>query len=249
MGRKSAKLQVIQAQEDDVFLPRRASKQKYPQPVKQDSIWFKHNLPPLTYGQQFYLESLKEYQATLGAGPAGTGKTMIATRVALEMLANNLVSRIVVTKPIIEAGEEEIGFLPGDQNDKILPHFTSILDHFEDHVGPTVLKRLLDSGKIIFLPTAFARGRDIKHSFMLIDEAQNLTKKGIKLMLTRISEGTVIALNGDTDQIDLKDPNDSGYSWAIDRLRGIDPNISVVELGDDDIKRHPLVKVIAKALR
>lgn len=249
MGRKSAKLQVIEANDEDIVLPRRASKQKYPQPIKQEGIWFKHKLPQLTYGQEYYLNSLHENQITLGAGPAGTGKTMIATRVALEMLASNQVSRIVVTKPIIEAGDEEIGFLPGDQNDKIMPHFLNVLEHFEDHVGPTILKRLLDSGKIVFLPTAFARGRDIKHSFMLIDEAQNLTKKGIKTMMTRISEGSVLAINGDTDQIDLKDPSLSGYAWAMERLVGKDPAIGIVELSEADIKRHPLVQTIVRALR
>lgn len=248
MGRKQSNLAIV-GREDDFSLPRKASRQKYPQPEKTGSIWFKHKLIPRTYNQEFYLQNLQENKMTLCAGPAGTGKTMIVTRVALEMLANNQVSKIVVTKPIIEAGDEELGFLPGTQNDKILPHFQSILDQFEEHVGPTILKRLLDSEKIVFLPTAFARGRDIKHAFILIDEAQNLTRKGIKTMMTRISEGSVMALNGDSDQIDLKRTSDSGFEWAIDRLSGRDSDIGIVRMNEDDIQRHRLVQVICKALR
>jgi phosphate starvation-inducible PhoH-like protein len=248
MGRKMPKLEIVK-QDDEFALPRKAARQKYPQPEKTGTIWFKHKLIPRTYNQEFYLQNLQENQITMCAGPAGTGKTMIVTRVALEMLASNQVSKIVVTKPILEAGDEELGFLPGSENDKILPHFQSILDQFEEHVGPTILKRLLDSGKITFLPTAFARGRDIKHAFILIDEAQNLTKKGIKTMMTRISEGSVMALNGDSDQIDLKKVSDSGFEWAIDRLVGRDGNLGVCRMTDDDIQRHPLVQLICKALR
>jgi phosphate starvation-inducible PhoH-like protein len=242
-------LEIISS-DDDFALPRKAAKQKYPQPEKTASqIWFKHKLTPRTGNQEYYLQNLRENQLTMCGGPAGTGKTMFVTRVALEMLQANAVGKIVVTKPIIEAGDEELGFLPGDQTDKIMPHFQSILDQFEEHVGPTILKRLLDSGKITFLPTAFARGRDIKHAFILIDEAQNLSKKGIKTMMTRISEGSVMALNGDSDQCDLKDPRMSGFEWAIERLTGRDGNIGVVRMTEDDIQRHPLVAVICKALR
>lgn len=232
-----------------------AQKQKYPQTSKSallhegKFITLKTNVRARTCGQEFYMSALQENTITLATGPAGTGKSWLATYYALSLLLDNLVEKIIVTKPILEAGEEEIGFLPGDVSDKVQPHFESVLDCFEDHIGPTMTKSLLDREKIKFLPTAFCRGRDLKNSFILIDEAQNLTRKGLKLMLTRISDGSKMAINGDADQIDLKNPNDSGLAWAIERLRGRNSAIGVVEMHECDIQRHPLISEILNALR
>lgn len=249
---RNRKMQLVE-DDEELFPPRKKviskSKQKYLQPVKSDNIWFKGKLVPRTYGQEFYLNTLNESDITFCVGPAGCGKTWVATRVALERLADNSVSKIVVTKPILEAGGEKLGFLPGEVEDKITPHFQSVIDCFEDHVGPTVTKKLIDSGKIEFLPTAFCRGRDIKNSFILIDEAQNLTRKGIKLLLTRISDGSCMALNGDTDQCDLPNIADSGLQWAVSALRGKNSRIGIAEMTDSDIQRHPLIQVIVSNLR
>ena len=165
-------------------------RQKYLQEVKKDSVWLKSKFVPKSLGQEFYVTMLNECDITMCFGPAGTGKTWIATRFALEKLISHEVDRIVCTKPIMEAGSEEIGFLPGEVADKILPHFQSILDCFEDHIGPMAVKRLIETEKLQFLPTAYARGRGVKNSYFIIDEAQNLTKKGIKLLMTRIAEGS-----------------------------------------------------------
>lgn len=251
MGQRQFKL-IEDFDQNEISQPKKKiskSRQKYLQPVKADNIWFKGKLVPRTYGQEFYLNTLQESDITFCVGPAGCGKTWVVTRYALEQLADNIVSKIIITKPILEAGEEKIGFLPGEVEDKILPHFQSVLDCIEDHVGPTVTKKLLDSGKIVCLPTAYCRGRDIKNAFILIDEAQNLTKKGIKLMLTRISEGSSMALNGDTDQCDLPNPANSGLQWAVSALRGKHSRIGIAEMTVADIQRHPLIETIVTALR
>lgn len=232
-----------------------AHKQKYSADSKAAQlhegrfIRLKTNVQPRTVGQEFYLNCLNESAITIATGPAGTGKTWLVTHYALSRLLNNEVEKIVVTKPILEAGEEELGFLPGEVNDKVAPHFQSILDCFEDHLGPTMVKTLMEREKIVFLPVAFCRGRDLKNSFILIDEAQNLTRKGFKLMMTRISEGSQMAINGDDDQIDLKDEANSGLAWAVSCLRGKDANIGIVQMHDCDIQRHPLIRTILTNLR
>lgn len=225
---------------------------RYPQKTKTErteKVGLKNRLLPRTSNQEFYLSMLRESTITLCSGPAGCGKTWLVTGVALEKLIKGEVDKIVITKPILEAGEEELGFLPGMVEDKILPHFQSILDCFEDHIGPTMLKRYLDNGTIKFLPVAYARGRDLRDSFILIDEAQNLTRKGIKLMMTRISENSIMAINGDTDQIDLPRESDSGLAWAINALVGKNSEIAVTEMTLRDVQRHPIITTILECLR
>ena len=259
MGRK---VSTLKRTDDDFFYGDSSSKvksirskQRYPDDSKAGQlhegkqISLKTKITPKTYGQEFYMNTLAECTITLATGPAGCGKTWMATHYALSQLLSNKVQTLVVTKPILEAGEEEIGFLPGELEDKVAPHFQSVLDCIEDHIGPTYAKKLLDQGKIKFLPIAYCRGRDIKNSFILIDEAQNATKKGLKLLMTRLSEGSMMAINGDDDQCDLKDPRDSGLAWAVEKLAGKDPEIGIVQMTDADIQRHHLIKVVLKALR
>lgn len=232
-----------------------AHKQRYPEDAKSAQlhegkfIKLRTFVQPKTAGQEFYLNCLNECDITIATGPAGCGKTWLVTHFALQKLLSNEVEKIVVTKPILEAGSEKLGALPGEVEDKVQPHFQSILDCFEDHLGPTMTKTLIERGKIQFLPTAYCRGRDLKHSFILIDEAQNLTRKGIKLLLTRISEGSMMAINGDSDQIDLPNEKDSGLAWAMEKLTGKDPNIAMVQLSISDIQRHDLVRVVLTHLR
>lgn len=230
-------------------------KQKYPAESKAAqlhegrTIKLRARVQPRTFGQEFYLNCLQECTITLATGPAGTGKSWMATNYALQLLLDNKVERIVVTKPIMEAGEESIGYLPGELDQKVLPHFQSVLDCFTDHIGETMCKSLLERGKIMFLPVAYCRGRDLKNAFILIDESQNLTRKGMKLMMTRISEGSIMAINGDDDQCDLPRPSDSGLAWAVECLRGKDPEIGIVQMTDADIQRHPLIRTILTNLR
>lgn len=235
------------AREERSVQSKSKTRQKYPQQVKTEGVWFKRDLIPKTPGQEFYIETLDESTITICTGPAGCGKTWIVARIALERLAEGQVSRIVVTKPIVEAGEESLGFLPGDVSEKIGPHMVNILDAIEEHIGPTMTKKLVDLEKIVFVPAALLRGRDFKDAFILVDEAQNLTRKGLKLVMTRISAGSYMAINGDVEQSDLEDDK-SGLNWVIERLRGRDENISVVQLTEADTQRHPLVSVITKFL-
>lgn len=226
--------------------------QKYPQTVKSEGnvthIGFRARVQPKTYGQEFYMQQLDECDITLCNGPAGCGKTLLAVNHGLKLLLDNKVEKIVVVKPIIEAGFEEIGALPGEFEEKTMPYFSAILDHFEDLIGPAMTKKLIDAEKIVFIPTAYMRGRDIKHAFILIDEAQNLTIEGIRLLMTRISKGSKMVLQGDSAQVDLPKQHKSGFSSAISRIRGKSPAIGVVELTMADTQRHPLMNVIINAL-
>ena len=221
----------------------KGKKQKYPQLIRNNEYVIKHKIEPRTYGQEFYLNTLNESTITICTGPAGTGKTWIATAVALQRLFNNEVEKIVVVKPIVEAGDEKIGYLPGDLDEKIYPHIASILDNIEDHIGPTATKRLIEAGKIVFMPAAYLRGRSLKYSFVIVDEAQNLTKKGFKLVISRLGEGTIMSINGDDDQSDLGH-KESGLRWALTKLAGKHQDVGVCEMRNIDIQRHPLLTFV-----
>lgn len=230
-------------------------KQKYPAESKAAqlhegrTIKLRARVQPRTFGQEFYLNCLQECTITLATGPAGTGKSWMATNYALQLLLDNKVERIVVTKPIMEAGEESIGFLPGEIDDKVAPHFRSVLECFHDHIGSVMTQNLLDREKIVFLPIAYARGLSITNAVVIADEAQNLTRKGMKLLLSRIGQDSIMIVNGDDDQCDLPRPSDSGLAWAVECLRGKDPEIGIVQMTDADIQRHPLIRTILTNLR
>ena len=229
-------------------------KQRYPQLIngnesvpESNRFSLRSRLKPKSLGQEFFISSVNESIITLCEGPAGSGKTYITAGLALQKLLSNEVSQIIITKPIIEAGGESIGFLKGSEEEKIAPHFLNIMDAIDEHIGPAMSKKLVDAGKIKFLPIGFARGRDLKNAFIFVDECQNLTKIGIKLIMTRISEGSMMVLNGDSDQIDI-DPRKSGFKWAIDNLSGKHADIRVVTLNKSDVCRHPLISTIVTYL-
>jgi len=195
--------------------------------------------------QKEYVKSLKNNQITMSLGPAGTGKTYLAVAVALSMLLEKKVERIILSRPAVEAGER-LGFLPGDMKDKIDPYLRPLYDSLYDLLDYDKIQRKIESGAIEIAPLAFMRGRTLKNSFAILDEAQNATDIQIKMFLTRIGENTKIVINGDPSQIDLPNKNLSGLNRS-KKLLGHLKEISVVDFDHSDVVRHPLVSKIVKA--
>jgi phosphate starvation-inducible PhoH-like protein len=230
-----------------------ARKQRYPRLVRDGDVWFKNRFEPRTEGQAYYMSCLRESTVTFCTGPAGVGKSVCVTRVALEGLASNQYSRIVITRPLRQAptGDENTGALPGTLEEKYAPHAQAIMEAVEFHIGAAATRRLVEDGKIVFIPVSFMRGKTLSHDFVIADEAQNYTVGGLKLLLTRLGEGSTIAVNGDVEQCDLrgKGPDStSGLATAIERLRGRDGRVSVVELTSADQQRHDLLTLFTDLL-
>ena len=196
--------------------------------------------------QEFYLNMIKESTITFGVGPAGTGKTFLACHEALSELLSGEYDRIILTRPIVAT--EDIGFLPGDMNEKINPYLMPLFDAVEDHVGIQRSKLLFESGRIEILPLAFMRGRSINRAIMILDEAQNTTQEQIKMFLTRIGYGSKIIITGDMGQSDLPRPQDSGLAWAVNRLRASSSEIGIMEFASRHQVRNPLIEEMLKYL-
>lgn len=235
---------------------RATSKQRYPQPVPQESmgqpIRMKQHLKPKNYTQELYLESLREQPLTICAGPAGSGKTFLVTSVALEKLLANEVSKIVITRPVVEAGEN-LGFLPGTLEDKLDPYLRPLMDAIEDHVGTVMAKRLVETGKIEIAPLAFMRGRTFNDAFVILDEAQNTTVAQVKMFLTRMGFNSVFAVNGDISQSDLVPPKgaerwETGLQYVVRKLKGRDEKINYIEFQNRDVVRSHMVQRILTLL-
>ena len=195
--------------------------------------------------QKEYVKSLKNNQITMSLGPAGTGKTYLAVAVALSMLLEKKVERIILSRPAVEAGER-LGFLPGDMKDKIDPYLRPLYDSLYDLLDYDKIQRKIESGAIEIAPLAFMRGRTLKNSFAILDEAQNATRIQIKMFLTRIGENSKLVVNGDPSQIDLPNKNQSGLIEAQNILKGI-KEIAVINFDHQDVIRHPLVTKIVEA--
>jgi len=230
---------------------RLANKQKYPQPLNDEGatkvIRLKNAPQPKTESQRYYMDALETARITVGTGPAGGGKSFLAMAVAVQKLLNQEVNKVIITRPVVEAGES-LGFLPGTLEDKISPYLLPLLDALTDLVGPTMAKKLLDDGRIEFAPLAFMRGRTFKYSYVILDEAQNTTPEQMKLFLTRIGEGTQMAVNGDPLQSDLRGLPENGLELATRKLRGVDPDIIVCEFYNRDIVRDPIVGTVLQFL-
>ena len=205
----------------------------------------KRSVIPRSKKQKEYVRSLKTNQIVMSLGPAGTGKTYLAVAVALSMLLEKKVERIFLSSPAVEAGER-LGFLPGDMKDKIDPYLRPLYDSLYDLLDYEKIQRKIESGAIEIAPLAFMRGRTLKNSFAILDEAQNATETQIKMFLTRIGENSKLVVNGDPSQIDLPNKNQSGLIKSQNILKGI-KEISVINFDHQDVMRHPLVTKIVEA--
>jgi len=205
----------------------------------------KRSVIPRSKTQKEYVKSLKTNKIVISLGPAGTGKTYLAVAVALSMLLEKKVERIILSRPAVEAGER-LGFLPGDMKDKIDPYLRPLYDSLYDLLDYEKIQRKIESGAIEIAPLAFMRGRTLKNSFAILDEAQNATETQIKMFLTRIGENSRLVVNGDPSQIDLPNKGQSGLVMSQKILKNI-KEISVINFNHKDVMRHPLVTKIVEA--
>jgi len=205
----------------------------------------KRSVIPRSEKQKNYVRALKESEIIISAGPAGTGKTFLAVAVALTMLLDRKIERIILSRPAVEAGER-LGFLPGDMREKVDPYLRPLYDSLYDLLDFEKIQKKIEVGDIEIAPLAFMRGRTLKNSFAILDEAQNATDTQIKMFLTRIGENSKIVINGDPSQIDLPNKSLSGLNRS-KKLLGHLKEITVVDFDHKDVVRHPLVSKIVKA--
>ena len=215
------------------------------QPLEEVIKTPKRSVIPRSKKQKEYVRSLKTSPVVISLGPAGTGKTYLAVAAALSMLLEKKVERIILSRPAVEAGEK-LGFLPGDMKDKIDPYLRPLYDSLYDLLDYDKIQRKIQSGEIEIAPLAFMRGRTLKNSFAILDEAQNATQTQIKMFLTRIGENSKLVINGDPSQIDLPNKNQSGLAKSQAVLKEI-KEISIVNFDHKDVMRHPLVTKIVEA--
>ena len=215
------------------------------QPLEEVIKTPKRSVIPRSKKQKEYVRALKTSQIIMSLGPAGTGKTYLAVAVALSMLLEKKVERIILSRPAVEAGER-LGFLPGDVKDKIDPYLRPLYDSLYDLLDYDKIQRKIESGSIEIAPLAFMRGRTLKNSFAILDEAQNATEMQIKMFLTRIGENSKLVVNGDPSQVDLPNKNQSGLIKSQSILKNI-KEILVINFDHQDVMRHPLVTKIVEA--
>jgi phosphate starvation-inducible PhoH-like protein len=202
-------------------------------------------LAPKTVNQRRYLEAIERNDLVLGIGPAGTGKTYLAVAMAVSALVGKKVSRIILTRPAVEAGER-LGFLPGTLQEKIDPYLRPLYDALFDMLETEKVEKFLERNTIEVAPIAFMRGRTLNDSFIILDEAQNSTSEQMKMVLTRLGFNSKMVVNGDITQIDLPGGKRSGLLHAAEVLKGVD-GVSFIHFDDRDVVRHSLVQRIVKA--
>ncbi len=205
----------------------------------------KKSIIPRSEKQKEYVRALRQSEIIISAGPAGTGKTFLAVAVGLTMLLEKKIERIILSRPAVEAGER-LGFLPGDMKEKVDPYLRPLYDSLYDLFDFEKIQRMIEIGDIEIAPLAFMRGRTLKNSFAILDEAQNATDTQIKMFLTRIGENSKIVVNGDPSQIDLPNKDSSGLNRSKRLLNHLN-EITVVDFDHSDVVRHPLVSKIVKA--
>lgn len=198
-----------------------------------------------TVGQQKYINSINKNTITLGVGPAGTGKTFLAVAMAVKTLRDKKISRIILTRPAVEAGER-LGFLPGDLQSKIDPYLRPLYDALYEMLGPDICARYMEKQIIEIAPLAYMRGRTLDDSFIILDEAQNTTREQMKMFLTRLGFNSKVVVTGDLSQTDLPDGKKSGLAEAVKILTNID-DIAIHKFTEKDVVRHKLVQKIIVA--
>ncbi|MBP5177567.1 MAG: PhoH family protein [Clostridia bacterium] len=198
-----------------------------------------------TLGQKQYVDEIKKNTVVFGVGPAGTGKTYLAVAAAVSAFKNKEVEKIILTRPAVEAGER-LGYLPGDLQSKVDPYLRPLYDALQEMFGLDSYVKLMEKGAIEIAPLAYMRGRTLSNAFVILDEAQNATKEQMKMVLTRMGEGSKMIVTGDVTQTDLPAGKTSGLVHAVRILKGIE-GISVVNFTFKDVVRHPLVMEIIKA--
>src|SRR3954471_12790698 len=218
-----------------------------PAEILEDVIW-RHRaikVAPKTVNQKRYIDSIRDHTVTFGIGPAGTGKTFLAVAMAVAALDAREVSRIILTRPAVEAGER-LGFLPGDIQAKVDPYLRPLFDALYDMLDPERVSTYFEKGIIEVAPLAFMRGRTLNDSFVILDEAQNTSPEQMKMFLTRLGFGSRMVVTGDITQVDLPRDQRSGLIVVREILGGVD-DVSFVHFGGEDVVRHKLVQRIVAA--
>jgi phosphate starvation-inducible PhoH-like protein len=212
---------------------------------KQRSAGIKRTVQPRSINQRKYVEAIEQNDMTFGVGPAGTGKTYLAVAMAVAAMNAKKVSRIVLVRPAVEAGEK-LGFLPGSLQEKVDPYLRPLYDALYDLLEPEKVEKMLEKNVIEVAPLAFMRGRTLSDAFIIMDEAQNTTIEQMKMFLTRMGNNSKAVITGDITQIDLPNPRKSGLIDAINVLEGVD-GIRFCHFEDSDVVRHALVQRIVRA--
>ena len=200
---------------------------------------------PYTNGQKGYIQAIRDNDITFGIGPAGTGKTYLAVAQAVAYLKSAKISRIILVRPVVEAGER-LGYLPGDMNEKVAPYLRPLYDAFYELLPAERFDRYFEKGVIELAPLAYMRGRTLNDSFIILDEAQNTTPEQMKMFLTRLGFGSKAVITGDVTQVDLPGTKESGLKVVQDILKGV-PGVSFIKLNDGDVVRHEIVQRIVRA--
>jgi phosphate starvation-inducible PhoH-like protein len=212
---------------------------------KQRSAGIKRMVQPRSLNQRRYVEMIEQNDMTFGVGPAGTGKTYLAVAMAASALLAKKVSRIILVRPAVEAGER-LGFLPGTLQEKVDPYLRPLYDALYDLLEQDRVDKMLERNVIEVAPLAFMRGRTLNDSFIIMDEAQNTTSEQMKMFLTRLGNNSKAVITGDVTQIDLPNPNKSGLVEAVKILKGVD-GIAFCHFEDGDVVRHTLVQRVIRA--
>jgi phosphate starvation-inducible PhoH-like protein len=236
---------MLSAEDVDRVLDRYQRKESFSALSRPVEVFGGRMVRPRSAGQAQYLEAIRQHAIVFCIGPAGTGKTYLAVAMAVAALKEGLVRKLVLVRPAVEAGES-LGYLPGDLEAKIHPYLRPLFDALREMMDFDLIQRYKEQELIEVLPLAYMRGRTLNQAFMILDEAQNTTVGQMKMFLTRMGQGSKIVICGDITQIDLPPHSRSGLVDAIVRLKEIE-GIEVVQLGGEDIVRHPLVQQIVDA--